>query len=100
MERRTIITKNSKQELISKIVNLLNELINVEERSSDIPSSDKKVEMLTVKECTELVKGLSEHTVRQLVIQDKIPYVRAGQGKRDKILISKADLLDYLNMSA
>ena len=94
------MTINSKQELISKVVTLLNELIDVEEKSADITPTDKKVEMLTVKECTELVKGLSEHTVRQLVIQEKIPYVRAGQGKRGKILISKADLLNYLNMSA
>ena len=56
--------------------------------------------MLTIKECTELVKGLSEHTVRQLVAQGKISYIRTGQGKRGKILISKADLLNYLNMSA
>ena len=95
------MTTNSKQELISKIVTLLNELIDVEERSSmKIPQANKKVEMLTIKECTELVKGLSEHTVRQLVMQDKIPYVRAGKGNRGKILINKTDLLDYLNMSA
>ena len=95
------MTKNSKQELISKIVTLLNELIDIEEKSSmKSPKTDKKIEMLTIKECTGLVKGLSEHTVRQLVMQNKIPYVRAGQGKRGKILISKADLLNYLNMSA
>ena len=94
------MTMNTKQELISKIVALLNELIDVEEKSSDISPTDKNVEMLTVKECAELVNGLSEHTVRQLVKQNKIPYVRAGQGKRGKILISKADLLNYLNMSA
>ena len=95
------MTTNSKQELMSKIVTLLNELIDVEEKPSmKIPQADKKVEMLTIKECTELVKGLSEHTVRQLVKQDKIPYVRAGQGKCGKILINKTDLLDYLNMSA
>ena len=95
------MTTNSKQELISKIVTLLNELIEVEEKTSmKSPQADKKVEMLTIKECTELVKGLSKHTVRQLVMQDKIPYVRAGKGNRDKILINKTDLLNYLNMSA
>ena len=95
------MTTNSKQELISKIVTLLNELIDVEEKSSTkISQTDHKVEMLTIKECTKLIKGLSEHTVRQLVKQNKIPYVRAGQGKRGKILINKTDLLDYLNMSA
>ena len=90
------MTTNSKRELISKIMTLLNELINVEERSSDIFPTDKKVEMLTIKECTELVKGLSEHTVRQLVKQDKIPYVRAGQGKNGKILIVKSALMSYI----
>ena len=94
------MTTNSKQELISKIVTLLNELIDVEEKTSmKISQADKKVEMLTIKECTELVKGLSEHTVRQLVMQDKIPYVRAGQGKNGKILIAKSALMSYLNGS-
>ncbi len=92
------MTTNSKQELISKIVTLLNELIEVEEKTSmKIPQADKKVEMLTIKECTNLVKGLSEHTVRQLVMQNKIPYVRAGQGKNGKILIAKSALMSYLN---
>ena len=95
------MTIHSKQELISKIVALLNEPIEIEEKSSTkSPKPDEKIEMLTIKECTELVNGLSEHTVRQLVMQDKIPYVRAGQSKRGKILISKTDLLDYLNTSA
>ncbi len=76
------MTMNTKQELISKIAALLNELIDVEEKSSmDVPKLSPKVEMLTIKECTELVKGLSEHTVRQLAVQDKIPHIRTGQGK-------------------
>ena len=56
--------------------------------------------MLTIKECTQAVSGLSEHTVRQLVAQKKIPYIRTGQGKRGKILISKTALLDYLEGAA
>ena len=92
------MTTNSKQELITKIVTLLNELMGVEEKTSmKIPQADKKVEMLTIKECTELVNGLSEHTIRQLVKQNKIPYVRAGQGKNGKILIAKSELMSYLN---
>lgn len=57
---------------------------------------DDKVEMLTIKECTAAVHGLSEHTIRQLVAQKKILYIRTGQGKRGKILINKRVLLDYL----
>lgn len=55
------------------------------------------VEMLTVKECTEAVKGLSEHTVRKLIKQGKLPYLRTGDGVKGKILINKADLLAYFN---
>ena len=92
------MTTNSKQELITKIVTLLNELIDVEEKTSmKIPQADKKVEMLTIKECTGLVKGLSKHTVRQLVKQNKIPYVRAGKGKNGKILIAKSALMSYIS---
>ena len=60
-------------------------------------SAAAPVEMLTIKECAEAVTGLSEHTIRQLVAQEKIPYIRTGNGKRGKILISKATLFDYIN---
>ena len=79
------MTTNSKQELISKIVTLLNELIDVEEKSSmKNPKTEEKIEMLTIKECTELVNGLSEHTVVSLLnrikfrmyVQDKAIVVR------------------------
>lgn len=64
--------------------------------SDDKGNDDRKVEMLTVKECVQAVQGLSEHTIRQLVAQKKIPFIRTGQGKRGKILINKQGLLDYL----
>ena len=59
-------------------------------------STSAPVEMLTIKECAKAVTGLSEHTIRQLVAQEKIPYIRTGKGKRGKILISKSALYDYL----
>ena len=55
----------------------------------------EKVEILTVKECTKVIRELSEHTVHQLVAQNKVRYMRTGQGKRGKILINKADLIKY-----
>ncbi len=95
------MTMKTKQELIAKIAALLNEVIEVEEQAAEVISSPAKpVEMLTIKECSEAVKGLSEHTVRQLVAQEKIPYIRTGQGKRGKILISRAALLEYLGGAA
>ena len=51
--------------------------------------------LLTIQECTEMIEGLKPNTVRQLVKQDKIRYIRAGEGSRGKILVNKADLLAY-----
>ena len=60
-----IMTRKTKQELIAQIVAMLNAVIEVEnEQQITEQKSSVPVEMLTVKECTEAVKGLSEHTVR------------------------------------
>ena len=62
-----MMTRKTKQELIAQIVAMLNAVIEVEnEQQITEQKSSAPVEMLTVKECTEAVKGLSEHTVRQL----------------------------------
>ena len=53
--------------------------------------------MLTIKECTQEIRGLNEFTIRQLIARNEIPFVRAGQGKNGKILIPKAALIAYLN---
>ena len=87
----------NKTEIMAQIVALLTQLMESENSSSTAETkSSAPVEMLTIKECTQAVSGLSEHTVRQLVAQKKIPYIRTGQGKLGKILISKAALLEYL----
>ena len=57
----------------------------------------EKVEMLTIKESAELISGLSEHTVRKLVAQGKVKSVRTGEGERGKILVNKADLIEYFS---
>lgn len=92
----------NKTEIMAQIVALLSQLIdnNAEPHTESSERSAEPVEMLTIKECTQTVSGLSEHTVRQLVAQKKIPYIRTGQGKRGKILISKAALLEYLEGAA
>ena len=90
--------KRNQQEIIDRILDLLTEL--VEDEPAEKQEKAQPTEMLTVKECTEAVKGLSEHTVRKLVTQGKVQYIRPGEGKRGKILISKKSLLDYLNGAA
>lgn len=87
------MTTNRKNELIAQLVNILSELI--ETNDSDTTVSPSAVEMLTIKECTEAVKGLSEHTVRKLIKQGKLPYMRTGEGRKGKILINKTDLIAY-----
>ena len=44
------MTMRNKQELIQQMINLLNAMINVE-----------KIEMLTIKKCTQQISVLSEH---------------------------------------
>ena len=92
-----------KQQIISQISQLLEQLIESQTPTQHIEQTnikDKPLEMLTVKECAALVNGLSEHTVRQLVAQGKVAYVRAGSGVRGKILVSKASLLKYLGIAS
>lgn len=82
-------------EIVRKIVELLNQLLVADETSREETKTDipETVEMLTVRECTEAVKGLSEYTIRQLVKSGKLPSIRTGKGKHGKILINKSDLL-------
>ena len=85
------MTQTRKNEIVDNIMALLIELTD----QNQIPEKARPVEMLTIKECTGLIHGLSEHTVRQLVAQKKVKFIRTGQGKRGKILINKEDLLAY-----
>lgn len=91
------MTTNRKNELIAQLVNILSELIETNDSEQVAEVTSNAVEVLTVKECTEAIKGLSEHTVRKLIAQGKLPYMRAGDGQRGKMLINKADLLAYFN---
>ena len=96
------MNSTEKQQIISQIVLLLEQLIEAETpepASQPTPLAEEPLEMLTVKECAALISGLSEHTVRQLVAQGKVEYIRAGSGVRGKILVSKASLLKYLGVA-
>ena len=94
--------EKNKTEIIAQIVALLSQLVESgdEKKNESAAVSAAAVEMLTIKECAEAVTGLSEHTIRQLVAQEKIPYIRTGKGKRGKMLISKAALLEYLGITS
>ncbi len=85
----------TREELIATITTLLASAAEDKAASSEQTTLPNTVEMLTIKECTEAVKGLNEYTVRQLIARNEIPYIRCGQGKRGKILVPKAALLRY-----
>lgn len=92
----------SKTKICEKLIEtrtLINEILEDYDNneSETVPDKEEPVEMLTIKECTQLFKGLSEYTVRLLVHQNKVKYRRAGKGERGKILVSKTSLLEYLN---
>lgn len=91
------MTTNRKNELIAQFVSILSEIIETNDSEQVAEVTSNAVEVLTVKECTEAIKGLSEHTVRKLIAQGKLPYMRAGDGQRGKMLINKSDLLAYFN---
>ena len=88
----------AKKKLVSEIIELVEQL--ADEQEFPVQPEELAVELLTIKECTEVIRGLSVHTVRQLIAQGKLPIVRTGQGKRGKILVNKADLLAYFQHDA
>lgn len=83
------------QEILQQISALLNSLNESETEPKE--TKLEKVEMLTIRECSEVIKGLNEYTVRQLIARKEIPSVRTGQGKNGKILVPKAALVAYFN---
>ena len=89
---------NTKEELVSEIISLVEQLADTQVDS--IQPDSQTVEMLTIKDCPQVIRGLSEHTVRQLIAQGKLPSVRTGQGRHGKILVNKADLLAYFQHDA
>ena len=97
------MTELKKQQLISAITTVLEILLsdddeNVEFKTEIKTKSGKEppTEMLTIREAAQTIKGLSEHTVRQLVAQGKVPSIRTGAGKNGKILVPKNELVKYL----
>lgn len=92
------MTDERKQDILKQITTLLSSLDEPTKNNS--PAVSEKIEMLTIKECSEVVKGLNEYTVRQLIARKEIPSIRAGKGKNGKILVPKAALIAYFNGGA
>jgi len=52
-----------------------------------------KVNMLTINEAAQLVRGLTKYRIREMCIKGEIPHIKAGK----KFLISEAVLIRHLN---
>ena len=87
------MTNERKQEILQQIASLLNGISDGD--ATPQTAKPEKVELLTIKECSEVVQGLNEYTVRQLIARKEIPSIRTGQGKNGKILVPKAALISY-----
>ena len=98
-----MLTREQKESMLNQVLEIMTAIAYdepVERVSAQSESKPEKVKMLTIKECTELIDGLSAHTVRKLVAQNKLKYIRTGEGVRGKILINKADLMKYFQNCA
>ena len=98
------MTIAEKREIVNTIINLLLQLTADEEVQEQSAAASKHVKapaqpvtMLTIKECTELIEGISEHSIRMLIAQGKIKAFRTGEGVRGKYLVNKESLLSYFS---
>ena len=102
------MTEERKDAIIEQIARLItavaydvepDEVPNLSGREEVVPPAmprhKSNVEMLTIKECADVIQGLSEHTVRHLVKQGKVRSFRTGIGRSGKILVNKEDLIAY-----
>lgn len=89
--------ESNKEQLLSEILISLNQAVTALPSAEEPHIKEVKIELLTIKESTAEVKGLSEHTLRLLIKNEKMPYIRAGLGKNGKILIKKSDLYNFFN---
>lgn len=53
------------------------------------------IELITIRECTQLIPGLSYYTVRSLIERGEIQAFRTGKGKGGKILVYKKSFLEF-----
>ena len=55
--------------------------------------SENKIKMLTIKEASKLIDGLTEYRIRQMCITGELPCFKAGK----KYLINHNNLIKLLN---
>lgn len=81
---------------ITKVISILTSIVEESNSSaSDKEDSKTQLEFITINQALKLVNGISYGSLRNLLLNGKIPYIRAGKGEHGKYLISKEGLLQY-----
>ena len=93
------MTNAKREEIIAAMSSLLEQLDDSEPPKAGSTPTPDKVEMLTIKECTEVVKGLNEYTVRQLMPTRKSPPSERGKASVGRYLYHKRLCSDTLTYS-
>ena len=76
--------------------NIVKQLIeSIREEENARVSKPEIIEMLSIPQCCQVIRGVSQSTIRLLTKTGKLPFIRTGRGEHGKILIKKTDLLAY-----
>lgn len=76
--------------------NIVKQLIeSIREEENARTGKPEIIEMLSIPQCCQVIRGVSQSTIRLLTKTGKLPFIRTGRGEHGKILIKKTDLLAY-----
>ena len=89
------MTSEQKSYLISQLSLLLDQMVDTPEEQKAV--KDVPREMLTLQECTEVIKGVSAHAIRVLIAKGEIQALRVEESSRARILVPKDSLLAYFD---
>lgn len=89
------MTSEQKSYLISQLSFLLDQMVDTPEEQKAVKDGPR--EMLTLQECTEVIKGVSAHAIRVLIAKGEIQALRVEESSRARILVPKDSLLAYFD---
>lgn len=76
--------------LVHKVTLLKNKLQNQKGQNY----MDRKYKLLTIRQASKLVEGLSEHHIRKLIKENHLPHIKSG----NRVLIDEQEIYDYINI--
>ena len=84
------MTQAKKQDIIAKVTSFLSKLLDDEEEIPVASSAEQPIEMLTIRECTQEIRGLNEFTIRQNLLREMKSHLSVqDRGKTGRYLFPK-----------